>query len=167
MPSVNGCFQGLCGGYASTTMCVREVQRDFQPIAFILRKMQPAETRYPIRETELFATVLFLKQWFHLLRGPQLIHVPTNHESHRYLKTCPRTLTSRQLCWLRFLDDYNLTLWYRPGLQNPAADACPRLILRQLMEIANATRTPQFVVPLVKNWESPEGEPVKEFLHAL
>ena len=39
------------------------------------------ETRYPIREQELLAIVLALKQWFHLLRGPQQVHVHTDHES--------------------------------------------------------------------------------------
>ena len=39
----------------------------FRPIAFTSRKMQSAETRYPIREQELLATVLALKQRFDLL----------------------------------------------------------------------------------------------------
>ena len=58
-----------------------------QPIAFMSRKMQSAETRYPIREQELLAIVLALKQLFHLLRGPQQVHVHIDHESLRYLKT--------------------------------------------------------------------------------
>ena len=58
-------------------------------------------------------------------------------------------------------------MWYVPGLQNPAADACSRLISRQLMDIENATRTRAFVVPLVENRVSPEGEPVDGFLHVL
>ena len=60
-----------------------------RPIAFMLWKMQPAETRYLIREQDLLAIVLALKQWFHLLRGPQQVHVHADHESLRYLKTCP------------------------------------------------------------------------------
>ena len=35
------------------------------------------------------------------------------------------------------------------------------------MDIENATCTRAFVVPLVENWVSPEGEPVDEFLHVL
>ena len=138
-----------------------------RPIAFMSRKMQPAETRYPIREQELLAIVLALKQWFHLLRGPQQVHVHTDHKSLRCLKTCPRPPTPRQAHWSQFLEEYNLRLWYVPGLENPAADACSRLTSRQLMDIANATRTRAFVVPLVDNWVSPEGEPVDEFLHVL
>ena len=56
---------------------------------------------------------------------------------------------------------------YVPGLENPAADACSRLTSRQLMDIENATRTRAFVIPLMENWASPEGEPVDEFLHVL
>ena len=111
--------------------------------------------------------MLALKQWFHLLRGPQQVHVHTDHKCLDYLKTCPRPLTPRQARWSQFLEDYNLTLWYVPGLENPAADACSRLNSRQLMDIENATHTRAFVVPLVEKWVSPEGKPVDEFLHVL
>ena len=58
-------------------------------------------------------------------------------------------------------------MWYVPGLENPAADACSRLTSRQLMDIENGTRTRAFVVLLVENWVPPEGEPVDEFLQVL
>ena len=35
------------------------------------------------------------------------------------------------------------------------------------MDIENAKCTRPFVVPLVENWASPEGEPTDEFLHVL
>ena len=111
--------------------------------------------------------MLASKHWFHPLRGPQQVHVQTDHESLRYLKTCPQPLTPRQARWSQFLEEYNLTLWYVPGLENPAADACSRLTSRQLMDIENATRTRAFVIPLVENWASPEGELSNEFLHVL
>ena len=53
------------------------------------------------------------------------------------------------------------------GLENPAAYACSRLTSQQLMDIENATRTRAFAIPLVKNWASPEAEPVDVFLHVL
>ena len=61
--------------------------------------------------------MLALKQWFHLLRGPQQVHVNTDHESLRYLKTCPRRLTPGQARWSQFLEEYNLSLWYVPVLR--------------------------------------------------
>ena len=157
-----------CVGATLVQRCAHgKYKGHLRPIAFMSRKMQPAETRYPIREQELLAIVLALKQWFQLLRGPQQVHVHTDHESLRYLKICPRPLTPRQARWSQFLEEYNLTLWYVPGLENPAADACSRVTSRQMMEIENATRTRPFVIPLVENWASQEGEPVDEFLHVL
>ena len=67
----------------------------------------------------------------------------------------------------QFLEEYKLTLWYVPGLRNPAADTCSRLTSQQLMDIENATRTRAFVIPLVENWASREKKPVDEFLHVL
>ena len=58
-------------------------------------------------------------------------------------------------------------MWYVPGLENPAADACSRLTSQQLMDIENATRTRALVISLVENWASPEGKPVHDFLHVL
>ena len=157
-----------CVGATLAQRCAHgKYKGHLRPIAFMSRKMQPAETRYPIREQELLAIVLALKQWFHLLRGPQQVHVHTDHKSLRYLKTCPRPLTPRQARWSEFLEEYNLTLWYVPGLKNPAADACSCLTSQQLMDIENATRTWAFAIPLVENWASSEGEPIDEFLHVL
>ena len=95
------------------------------------------------------------------------MHVHTDHESLRYLMTCPRPLTPRQARWSHLVEECNLKLWYVPGLKNPAADACSCLTSEQLMDIENATRTRAFIIPLVENWASPEGEPVDEFLHVL
>ena len=118
-------------------------------------------------KTELLAIVLALKQRFHVLRGQQQAHVHRDDESLHYLKMCPRLLTPRQERWSQFLEEYNLPLWYVPGLENPPADACSCLTSPQLMDIENATRTRAFVVPLVENWVSAEGEQVDEFLHVL
>ena len=95
------------------------------------------------------------------------MHVHTDHESLRYLKTCPRPLTPRHARWSQFPEEYSLTLWYVPCLESPAAEACSRLTSQQLMDIENATLTRALVFPLVDNWASPEGEPVDEFPHVL
>ena len=150
---VHGCFKDCVGATLAQQCAHGKYKGHLRPIAFMSRKMQSVETRYPIREQELLAIVLALKQWFHLLRGPQQVHVHTDHESLRYLQMCPRPLTPRQAQarWSQFHEKYNLTLWYVPALENPAADTCSRLTSRQLMDIENATRTRPFVVPFVEN----------------
>ena len=155
-----------CVGATLAQRCAHgEYKGHLRPIAFMSRNMQSAETRYLIREQELLAIVLALKQWFPLLGGPQKVDVHTDQKSLRYLKTCPRPLTAQQARWSQFLEEYNLTLWYVLGLENPTA--CSRLTSRQLMDIENATRTRAFVVLLVETWVAPEGKPVDDFLHVL
>ena len=127
-------------------------KQQLRPIAFMSREMQPAETRYKIREQEVLAIMLALVQWFHLLRGPQQVHVHTDTERLRYLKACPPPLTPQQARWSQFLEEYNLKLWYVPGLENPAADARSRLTSQQSIDIENATHTRAFVIPLLENW---------------
>ena len=59
-----------CVGATIAQRCAHgKYKGHLRPIAFMLRKMQPAEIRYPI--PGLVAIVLALKQWFHLLQRPQ------------------------------------------------------------------------------------------------
>ena len=119
-----------CVGATLAQRCAHgKYKGHLRPITFLSRKMKPAETRYLIQEQELLAMVLALKQLFHLLRGPQHVHVHTDNERLRYLKTCPRLLTPGQAHWYQFLEEDNLTLWSAPGLENPAANTCSRLTL--------------------------------------
>ena len=148
-----------CLGSTLAQQCTHgKYKGHLRPIALMSPKMQAAETRYPTQQQELLAIVLALKQWFHLLRGPQQVHVHTDHESLRYLKTCPQPLTPRQARWSLFLHEYILTLWYVPGLENPAADACSHLSSRQLMDIENATRTRVLAPMLLLQARFPEPE---------
>ena len=83
----------------------RKYKGHLPPVAVMSRKMQSAETQYPIQEQELLVILLALKQWFHFLQGPQQVHVHTDHESLRYLKTCPRPFLPQQAHWSQFLEE--------------------------------------------------------------
>ena len=51
-----------CLGATLAQRCAHgKYKGNLRPIAFMSRKMQPAETRYPIREQDLLAIVLALK----------------------------------------------------------------------------------------------------------
>ena len=79
-----------CVGATLAQRCAHgKYKGHLRPIAFMSRKMQSAETRYPIREQELLGIVLALKQWIHLLRGPPQVHVHTDHATLHHPKTCP------------------------------------------------------------------------------
>ena len=96
----------------------------WQPIAFLSKKLQPAETRYPTHEQEQLAIVIALKKWRHYVYGTK-IKVRTDHKSLIYLQTQPH-LSNRQTRWSEFLAEFDLEIEYKPGKDNVVADALSR-----------------------------------------
>lgn len=96
-----------------------------QPVAYISRKLSPAEINYPIHEKELLAIVWALNEWRYYLDGRKITTVETDHQSLRYTMTQP-TLSRRQARWSELLAEYNLDIRYLPGHRNFVADALSR-----------------------------------------
>lgn len=95
-----------------------------RPIAFMSKKLQPAETRYRVHEQELLAIVCALKEWRHYLHGAKFT-VETDHKSLKYIQTQP-TLTSRQARWIELLSEFDYEVKYKEGKDNVVADALSR-----------------------------------------
>ena len=99
-------------------------EQGIRPIAFMSKKLQPAETRYRVHEQELLAIVCALREWRHYLHGEKFI-VETDHKSLKYIQTQP-TLTARQARWTELLAEYDYEVRYKEGKENIAADALSR-----------------------------------------
>jgi transposase InsO family protein len=96
------------------------------PIAFMSRKMAPAEQNYDIREKELLALVVAVKLWRHYLEGSELpFKILTDHESLKYFQSS-RTLSRRQARWSEEINHHRYVIEYRPGSKNGKADALSR-----------------------------------------
>lgn len=98
--------------------------RGLQPIAFLSKKMLPAETRYPVHEQELLAIIHSLSSWKHYLSGVKFT-VMTDHHSLRYFKTQP-LLSGRQSRWKDVIANYDFDIEYIKGAANPVADGLSR-----------------------------------------
>ena len=59
------------------------ISQENKPIAFYLRKLQPAQTRYTTTERELLSIVETLKEFQNILLGQQIV-VHTDHENLTY-----------------------------------------------------------------------------------
>lgn len=113
-------------GYAVGAWLSQDQGRGLQPIAFLSKKMLPAERNYPVHEQELLAIVLALKEWRHYLSGVSFtIRVVTDHKSLVYLRTQPH-LSPRQTRWLELLEQFNFTIEYQEGKNNVVADGLSR-----------------------------------------
>jgi hypothetical protein len=95
-----------------------------QPIAFLSKKLLPAETRYPVHEQEQLAILVALKKWRHYVHGTK-IRILMDHKSLVYLSTQPQ-LSNRQIRWNEFLSQFDLQIEYLKGKDNVVADALSR-----------------------------------------
>jgi hypothetical protein len=116
---------------ASTQAIGAVLQQDhglgLQPISYLSKKLLEAETRYPTHEQELLAIIIALKEWRHYLYG-QHFTIITDHNSLQHLHSQPH-LSSRQVRWVEFLQQFDYTIQYKPGRTNSVADALSRLSL--------------------------------------
>ena len=95
-----------------------------KPVAFMSKKLSPAEVNYPVHEREALAIVLALREWRVYLETRHVV-VFTDHYSCRYLPSQPH-LSKRQARWMEALSTYDLDIRYKPGKANHVADALSR-----------------------------------------
>ena len=93
-------------------------------VAYGSRQLKNHEQNYPTHDMELAAIVFALKIWRHCLYGEQF-EVYSDRKSLKYIFT-QWDLNMRQHRWMKFLDDYDFTLYYHPGKANVVADALSR-----------------------------------------
>ena len=84
----------------------------WHPVAFFLRKMILAETRYKTHNSELLAIVEAFKTWKHYLEESQHeVLVLTNHNNlRRFIET--KSLSSRQVRWAQEFSRYHFRINY-------------------------------------------------------
>jgi len=95
-----------------------------RPVAFMSKKLLPAEMNYPTHERELLAIVCALKEWRHYLFGNHFT-VLTDHRPLQHIQNQPH-LSARQTRWSEFLQQFDLTIEYQQGKSNVVADALSR-----------------------------------------
>jgi hypothetical protein len=97
-----------------------------RPIAFLSKKMSPAECNYEIYDKELLAIVLAFEEWrFELAGTLDPIKVLSDHQALQTFMENKR-LNRRQARWAEFLSEFNFCIKYRPGKQGTKPDALTR-----------------------------------------
>lgn len=113
-------------GFAVGAVLQQDHGHGLQPIAYLSKKMLPAERNYPVHEQELLAIVVALRSWRHYLHGSHFrIIVKSDHKSLQYFKTQPH-LSARQTRWLDLLAEFDFDIEYTIGKENVVADGLSR-----------------------------------------
>lgn len=126
------------------------------PIAYISRRLIPAEVNYTTTEQELLAVVHALNAWRCYLEGAAHdFTIVSDHHPLVHLQTQPE-LSRRQARWVEFLQRFHWKWEYRPGRINvadPLSRVFPDPLTTQLMMLtrrqARAQVEPQQPTPTV------------------
>jgi hypothetical protein len=97
-----------------------------QPIAYLSKKLNPAQCNYSTYEKELLAIVEALKEWKHYLLGSKhRIRIVCDHQPLKSLLN-QQVLSARVARWIDFIQLFYLRIEHKPGQQNAAADGLSR-----------------------------------------
>ena len=104
-------------GFALGAVLLQDQGQGPQPVAYLSRKLNPTEQRYPVGDRELLAVFWALQQWRCYLEGATFT-VDTDHLNHTWLQQ--KVLSRRQARWVLWLQSYygNLDIKYKAGKDN-------------------------------------------------
>ena len=103
-------------------------ENSLRPIAYIARKMLPAEVNYSTTEQELLAIIFCFGQWRCYLEGSQVV-LHTDHEPLTWVKTQVMAKPNRRISrWLEILSRFHYEIVYIKGDDNLIADALTRML---------------------------------------
>lgn len=95
-----------------------------QPIAYASQKLTDTQTRWSTIERESYAVIFSLQKWNEIIFGAP-ITVWCDHNPLTYVVSCaPKS--ARLTRWALALQQYDLTIRYKKGCQNVAADCLSR-----------------------------------------
>ena len=96
------------------------LMQDSHPVAYLSKKLSPAEVNYITTDQELLAVLTALNEWRCYLEGAKhKFTIVSDHHPLTHLQTQP-TLSRRQVRWVEILQRYDWIWQYRPGRINVA-----------------------------------------------
>ena len=103
--------------FALGPVLLQEVDQELLPVAYVSRKLTPAEMNYTITEKETLAVVFALGKWkLYLFKH---FNVFTDNQAALYLRS-KSSLSKRESRWAEFLADFHFSTHHISGKDNSA-----------------------------------------------
>lgn len=104
-------------GFALGAVLLQDQGQGLQPLAYLSRKLNPAEQRYPTGDREMLAVIYALQEWRCYLEGTRFT-VNSDHRNHIWFST--KQLSRRQAKWALWLQSYygDVNIVYKEGKHN-------------------------------------------------
>ena len=97
------------------------LMQEGRPLAYFSEKLSPARQNWTTYEQELYVVVRAFKHWtYYLMHSDFILH--SDHQPLKWLNS-QKKLESMHARWAVFLQQFQYTFSYKPGVQNKAADA--------------------------------------------
>jgi hypothetical protein len=109
-------------GFAVGAVLLQDQGKGLQPVAYLSRKLSPAEQRYPTGDREMLAIVHALTVWRCYLEGT-VVKVNSDHLNHIWFaRKKAELLTRRQARWMLWLEQFygGVDIVHKPGKANPS-----------------------------------------------
>lgn len=104
--------------FALGAVLLQDQGKGLQPVAFLSRKLSPAERSYPTGDREMLAIYYALQQWRCYLEGAQF-KVNSDHLNHTWFSK-KKDLSRRQAKWSQWIESYygSIEIVYKEGKAN-------------------------------------------------
>ena len=147
--------------FAIGATLLQDQGKGVQPIAYESRKLNSAERNYPTHELELLAVIHALRTWRCYLEGSKF-RVNSDHLNLKDLTT-QRNLSRRQARWLETLQQFDLDIHYKAGIDNLADPLSRRPDLHAICSTQLPTRTYQTCQTLLLHLPEVSTAPARTF----
>ena len=108
-------------GYVVGSTLMQKMKGLWHPVAYFSKKLNPAESNYPIHDKEMLAIICCIREWRTKLVG-QHFEVWSDHRNLAYFRK-KQHLGERQMHWAYELNDFSFNIIHKPGKEQIQSDA--------------------------------------------